>query len=242
MSTEREPASGQIGTLSEKPLHASLKKWYAGRGDRLEVSVDGYVIDLVRGDLLIEIQTRNFGAIKRKLVDLTTRHKVRLVYPIAQQKWIVKLAKAGVGQASRRKSPKKGTPEQIFEELVAFPKLLSNPNFSLELLLVHEEEARRYDAKRGWRRKGWVTQERRLLRVVDQRLILTPDDMRLQIPSELPEPFTTSDLAVALGRPRWLAQKMAYCLREMGAITPAGKRGRAMLYSGTFSSHSSGQV
>ena len=97
MSTEPERASSQIGTLNEKPLHASLKKWYAGRGDRFEVSVDGYVIDLVRDDLLIEIQTRNFGAIKRKLVDLTTRHKVRLVYPIAQQKWIVKLAKAGVG-------------------------------------------------------------------------------------------------------------------------------------------------
>ena len=235
MSTEPEQASGQIGTLNEKPLHASLKKWYAGRGDRFEAPVDGYVIDIVRGDLLVEIQTRNFVAIRRKLVDLTTRHKVRLVYPIAQQKWIVKLTNAGEGQESRRKSPKRGTPEQIFDELVAFPKLLSNPNFSLELLLIHEDEIRRYDAKRGWRRKGWVTQERRLLKVVDQRLFLTPEDMRVQIPSELPEPFTTSDLAGAIGRPRRLAQKMAYCLREMGAITHAGKRGRAMLYSRNFS-------
>ena len=41
-----------------KPLHASLKAWYAEAGDRFEVAVDGYVIDLVRDDLLIEIPDR----------------------------------------------------------------------------------------------------------------------------------------------------------------------------------------
>lgn len=231
MSIGVQQVSGQIGSLNEKPLHASLKKWYARPGDQFEASVDGYVIDIVRGDLLVEIQTRNFGAMRRKLVDLTARHKVRLVYPIAQQKWIVKLPKTGDDKESRRKSPKKGTLEQVFEELVAFPKLLSNPNFSLELLLVHEEEVRRYDGKRGWRRKGWVTEERRLLEVVDRRLLETPADMRAQLPAGLPEAFTTAELAVAIGRPRRLAQKMAYCLREMGAIASDGKRGRAILYN-----------
>jgi hypothetical protein len=161
MSTEPQQAPDQIGSLNEKPLHASLKKWYAGPTDQFEVSVDGYVIDIVRGDLLVEIQTRNFAAIKRKLVGLTAHHRVRLMHPIAQEKWIVKLAKEGEGQDSRRKSPKRGTLDQVFEELVSFPKLLSNPNFSLLLLLVHEEEVRRYDAKRGWRRADRLLFERR---------------------------------------------------------------------------------
>jgi hypothetical protein len=230
MSTEPQQVSDHIGSLNEKPLHASLKEWYARPADRFEVSVDGYVIDIVRDDLLIEIQTRNFTAIKRKLVGLTAHHRVQLMYPIAQEKWIIKLAKDGEGQDSRRKSPKRGKLHQVFEELVSFPKLLSNPNFSLLVLLVHEEEVRRHDARRGWRRKGWVTQERRLLDVVDQRLFETPEDMSALIPSELAEPFTTSDLAVAIGRPRWLAQKMAYCLREMDAIAHVGKRGNAILY------------
>jgi hypothetical protein len=233
MSTEPQQAPDQIGSLNEKPLHASLKKWYADPTDQFEVSVDGYVIDIVRGDLLVEIQTRNVAAIKRKLVGLTALHRVRLMYPIAQEKWIIKLPKEGDGKDSRRKSPKRGTLDQVFEELVSFPKLLSSPNFSLLLLLVHEEEVRRYDAKRGWRRKGWVTQERRLLDVVDQRLFETPEDMGTLIPSELAEPFTTSDLAVAIGRPRWLAQKMAYCLREMDVIARVGKRGNAILYERT---------
>ncbi len=38
-----------IGTLQENSLHAALKNWYAQPGDQLEIMVDGYVIDLVRG-------------------------------------------------------------------------------------------------------------------------------------------------------------------------------------------------
>ena len=44
-----------IGLLNEKELHASLKQWYARPGDRFEIPVDGFVIDIVRDDLLIEI-------------------------------------------------------------------------------------------------------------------------------------------------------------------------------------------
>jgi hypothetical protein len=51
------------------------------------------------------------------------------------------------------------------------------------------------------------------------------------LPAALPDPFSVSDLASASAQPRRLAQKMAYCLREMGAIEAVGKRGNAILYS-----------
>jgi hypothetical protein len=221
----------EIGTLNEKPLHVALKRWVARPGDRFEVSVGGFVVDVVRGDLLIEIQTRNFAGIKRKLAELTVHHAVRLVYPIAREKWIVKLAQDERTRLSRRKSPKRGIVEHVFEELVSFPKLLSNPNFSIEVLLIQEEETRRYDSTRGWRRRGWVTHERRLLEVVGQRLFETPTDIGELVPSAVVDPFTTSDLAAAMAKPRRLAQKMAYCLREMGIIMPVGKRGNAIVYT-----------
>jgi hypothetical protein len=220
-----------IGTLNEKPLHAALKEWYARPGDRLEVPVDGFVVDIVRDKLLIEIQTGNFAAIKRKLAALSSRHPVRLIYPIPKEKWIVKVSKNGNGYLGRRKSPKRGALEHLFVELVSFPKLLSNPGFSLDVVLTHEDELRRYDGRRAWRRKGWVVQERRLLTVVGHRAFKTPADMLTLLPADLIEPFTTSDLAVAIDQPRWLAQKMAYCLREMGAITSVGKQGNAFLYT-----------
>ena len=228
---QRSGEHNGIGTLNEKSLHAALKEWYAQPGDRLEVAVDGYVVDIVRGDLLIEIQTRNFSAAKAKLGDLASRHAVRLVYPIASEKWLVKLPREGTGQAARRKSPKRGRIEDLFTELVSVAPMLRESILSLEVVFTREEEIRRHDGKRGWRRRGWVTEERRLLEVVGQRRFDDPGDFGALVPCTLPQPFTTADLAQALRRPRRLAQRMAYCLREMGEIQPAGRRGRAVLYS-----------
>jgi hypothetical protein len=230
LAGQSQKSSRQISTLNEKPLHEALKQWYAKSGDKLEVSVDGFIIDIVRGGLLIEIQTQNFSAIRRKLEKLTVQHPVRLVYPIPCEKWITKLADNGNDPVSRRRSPKRGGFVHVFEELVRLPELLLNPNFSIELLLIQEEEVRRYDGIRGWRRRGWVTHERRLLKVVEQQVLKTPADMHTFIPSTLAEPFTVSDLAAAIDRPRRLAQKMAYCLRLMGCIAPSGKRGRSVQY------------
>lgn len=220
-----------IGTLNEKSLHTALKEWYAQPDDQFEVPVDGFVIDIVRADLLIEIQTANFAAIKRKAKMLVKDHPLRLVYPIPQDKWIVRLAKDGSGDVlGRRKSPKHGAVEHLFAELVRLPKLLANLNFTLEVLLTQEEEVRCYDGKRAWRRHGWVIQERRLLNVVGRRLFEVPGDLLGLLPADLPEPWTTADLAAGIGQPRWLARKMAYCLRKMGLAEPVGKQGNAILY------------
>ena len=110
-----------IGTLRERPLHASLKRWYARPGDRIEVAVDGYVIDLVRGDLLIEVQTRGFSSMRAKVAALLARgHRVRIVHPIAVDTWIVKVDDVGT-LLSRRRSPRHGDPSDAFAELVTSP-------------------------------------------------------------------------------------------------------------------------
>lgn len=223
----------KFSTLNEKSLHADLKRWYAQPDDRFEVSLDGFVIDIVHGDLLIEIQTRNFSALKKKLTTLVNNYPVRLVYPVEREKWIIKLPQDAHSKAQRRKSPKRGAVEHVFQELVYIPKLLAHPNFSLDVLLIQAEEDRRYDGKRGWRRNGWVTHERRLLAVVNQVHFETPADLGKLIPKTLEQPFTTGELAVAIAKPHRLAQKMAYCLRELHVIHPEGKRGNAILYTRT---------
>ncbi len=226
---DTKPAN-QISTLNEGPLHAALKNWYTRPGDRLEVSVEGFIIDIVRDGLLIEIQTGSLSSLKRKLPALADLQPIRLVVPIPQEKWIVRLADDGCSVLGRRRSPKRGAIEDIFGELVSFPRLLAHPNFSLEVLLTREEELRRYDLTRAWRRRGWVTLERRLLEVLDQQRFSTPGELAKRLPPCLEEPFSTADLAAAIARPRRLAQRMAYCLREMGEIEAVGKQGNAILY------------
>ena len=219
-----------IGTLQENALHAALKDWYAQPGDQLETMVDGYVIDLVRGELLVEVQTGNFSAIKRKLVKLLENHPVRLVYPIAAEKWIERLAADGVTRLGRRKSPKRGRVGDVFQELVRFPRLILHSNFTLEVLLVREEVVWREDGRGSWRRKGRSIADRRLLEVLSKTVFTGPDDFRELIPAGLPEIFTVRDLAVKSKQPRYLASKMAYCLREMEEIEQVGKRGQALAY------------
>ena len=219
-----------IGLLNEKPLHLSLKEWYAQPGDQLETAVDGFVVDIVRDGTLIEIQTGNFAAIKGKLTKLVRTYQIRLIYPIAQEKWIVKMPKGDGPGVSRRKSPKRGRFVDLFGQMVSIPQLLTNDNFSLEVLMIREEEARRLKGKRRWRRRGWSTEERRLLEVVDQRVFERPADWLAFLPQGL-ESFTSSDLAGATATSIDLAQKIAYCFRKAGLITLVGKQGRANLYT-----------
>jgi hypothetical protein len=231
-SSEATPAGSGIGTLREKSLHAALKAWYAQPGDQLEAPVDGYMIDIVRGDLLIEIQTRNFFAMKAKLAVLTSNHTVHLVHPIAAEKWIVRLAESGE-PLGRRKSPRRGRTDHLFTELVRFPGLMAHPNFTLEVLLVQEEETRIQDGKGAWRRKGWSIADRRLVGVIERLELRSPEDFRLFLPPGLPRPFTARDLAQARGIPAYLAGKMIYCLRVMGLVEITGRRGRSYLYQET---------
>jgi hypothetical protein len=194
------------------------------------VLVGKSLIDIVRGELLIEIQTANFGQLRRKLTRLVETHHVRLIYPIASQKWVVRTDAKGA-EIGRRKSPKRGKIEDVFGELVSIPKLMDHPNFSIEVLLIREEEIRRHAPGKAWRRRGWLRCERRLLDVVESRTFHGPADLAALLPEDLDEPFTTATLAQAKGIPRRLAQQMVYCLREMGQIQITGKKGNGLLYT-----------
>jgi hypothetical protein len=227
----------RIGTLQESSLHAALKAWYGRPGDEFEVRVDGAIIDIVRGKLLIEIQTRNFTHIKRKLARLTEHHRVRLIYPIAREKWIVKLDERMQAQISRRKSPKRGRVEQVFQEMVSIAPLVTRKNLSLELIFIREEEvwsmARRNHRRPSWRRGGWTRHDRRLIEVLETRVFKSPADYRALLPAELGQAFTNGDLSKTLGVSRPHAQRITYCMRHMGVIIPQGRRGYEVLYTVT---------
>lgn len=214
-----------IGVLREKSLHASVKTWYARPQDRMETPVDGYVVDIVRDDdLLVEIQTRSFSPLKTKLRKLTKTHSVRLVHPVAVEKWILKISEHGE-ELGRRKSPKRGRVEDVFRELVSIPDLMQHERFVLEVLMIREEEVRMYDGKGSWRHPEWRKEDRRLLEVVEQRRLSGPADAAALLPgaAALPRPFSNRQLATAAKLRLNLAGRMTYCLRKMGAIEVVDK-------------------
>lgn len=218
-----------IGTRNESSLHCAIKSWYWTPGDRFEVKVDGNVIDIVRGELLIEIQTKNFKAISKKLEKLLITHKVLLVYPIAKEKWITTTDDTGV-IIRRRKSPKKGILVDLFKELISIPDLINWDNFSLEVLITTEEELRRDDGLGSWRRKGVSIINRNLVSVIDKITFTHKKDFLRFLPEELPLEFTNKQLGKTLGVQTEKAGRATYCLKKMGLIKECGKKGRELLF------------
>jgi hypothetical protein len=221
--------TNRIGTLSERSLHADLKKWLSQPGDQVEVKVDGFFIDIVRDGLFIEIQTSNLGAMKRKLNKLLPHHLVLLVHPIAQEKWIVRETAVST-PISRRKSPKQGKMLDIFRELIRIPHLLGHPNLTIAVLLTQQEDVLRDDGQGSWRRKRWSLVDRRLLAVLSTHQLSIPADYLAILPITLPQPFTTRDLAETAVISPNLAQRIAYTLNQAGFIDEVGKQGRYKLY------------
>lgn len=220
-------ASSGIGQLAERSLHAALKEHLAQPGDRFEVKLGRYVIDIVRGDLLIEVQTRHLYALRPKLLRLLEEHRVHLVHPLPAERWIIREGRDG--RRTRRKSPKHATARDIFSELVRIPDLAAHPNLTLEVLLIREEQLWHDDGQGSWRRGRWSLIDTRLLGVAETVAFNHPADYLGLLPP-LPETFTNADLAKTKGWNAHLAGKATYALRAMGALASVGKRGRANLF------------
>lgn len=77
-----------IGTLSEKTIHAVVKNFYEPEETRQEVPVGGLVADIFTGTEIIEIQTRSFDKVRKKLDYFLPLYPVTIVYPLPRQKWI----------------------------------------------------------------------------------------------------------------------------------------------------------
>ncbi len=215
--------------MNERALHSETKKVYSLPGDQFEVKLDNYVVDILRGNLVIEVQTKNFSAIKGKLEALTKKHRVRLVYPLTEKKWIIYLTKENL-VISRRKSPKKGRLIDLFRELVMISHVVGDENFSLEVLLIDEEEVRCNDGKGSWRRRGVSIKERRLLQVNSRILFQSKTDYLKILPDSLNQVFTNKELSKLAKIPLRTARQITYCLRKSEAILLAPKRGRELAF------------
>ena len=219
-----------IGTLGEKSLHASLKGHFFQPGDQVEVEVEGYYIDIVRGNLLIEIQTKNFSAMKKKLTKLSQQHSILLIHPIAEEKWIVKQEEDGE-IVSRRKSPKRGRVEDMFRELLRIPEVVAKGNIRLWIALVSTEVTWVNDGQGSWRRKKWSIGDEVLLKVNEVIEFNTLSDYSRLIPRTLPNEFTNKELSKALGIQNTLAIKMSYTLRKMGILEVVRTEGKTNFHA-----------
>ncbi len=214
----------------ETSLHRQLKSLYCADQSQQEVTVAGYRIDGVVEGTLIEIQCASLGAIRNKIRALLAEHDVLVVKPLAAKKQLVKYTRKGGRAVSRRASPKHESFHDLFLDLVHFVDVFPHPRLTLEVLLTEQEEHRLPALKSRRTRKNYRVQDRCLSDVTDKLVLSDTADLSSLLPRGLPPQFTTAELAELCEIPRWLAQKMAYCLRQTGAVAQIGKRGNALIY------------
>ena len=214
----------------ESTLHRELKLLYGGSIEDVEVQVDGFRIDAVVDGKLFEIQQASLGAIREKVRTLLERHSVVVVKPLAARKRLIRRAKVNGPVISSRYSPRRESVFHLFEDLVYFVDVFPHKRLTLEVLLTEQEEHRISRVRRRRFGPDYRVEDRRLVQVDSIYSLKTVADLRALLPVTLASPFTTEDLAREAKIPRWIAQKMAYCLRKTGAVKDLGKKGRSLLY------------
>jgi hypothetical protein len=162
-------------------------------------------------------------------------HRLRIVHPIAVDRWIVQVEADGTF-LTRRRSPRHGALADIASELITFrsfwqppgsrSRSCSQPRRSTGILCPGCAGAA---AAGRCSSGGWST-------CSIGSCLAEPADLARLLPAGLPATFTTADLAAGLGRPRRVAQHVAYCLakarviegrrqtRPFGCVSPRPRR------------------
>lgn len=223
-----------IGTLGEKTIHAVLKNYYAPDCEMQEIPIENFVADIFTGTEIIEIQTRSFNVMRRKLDTFLKQYPVTIVHPIPRIKWVSWIDEE-TGEASpKRKSPKKGNPYQAFVELYKIRPFLKNENLHFKFALIDTEE---YRLLNGWSRdkkRGSERFDRIPLEFVEEVCIDRREDYMQFVPFDLPEPFTSREFAKCAKIPMRLANVVLLILTDLSVVTRVGKQGNCYLYELAF--------
>lgn len=158
------PLASHIGTLREKELHATLKRFLCPDPSCLECTVGDLlreeddkprhmVADILTEGQILEIQTGSLFPLREKLKWYLshTPCEVTVVHPIAAVKHLSWIHPENGSILSRRRSPKRGRVQDIAGELHWVSELIGDPRFSIRLLLVELEE---YRIANGWSKDG----------------------------------------------------------------------------------------
>lgn len=213
-----------IGTLGEMSVHAVLKAAYEPYADNREVAVGGYVADIVGEEGIIEIQTRDLWRLKEKLAAFLPVCHVTVVHPIYRTQWICR-TDPDTGEATRRRTPRRGRPSDILPELYSLREFLNHPHFQLRVV---ELEAERYDLGRARGKKKRL--DRVPLAFLGEVVLNDPADYRQLLPEELPEFFTAAEFGKALSLRIDSARMALGVLETLDLAERQGKRERRILY------------
>ncbi len=222
-----------IGTLSEKSVHAIMKYYYAPNPAYHEQKVGSFVADIMVDGEIMEIQTRAFQNLRRKLDAFLPGHEVTVIYPIAHTKWLSWIDPETGEVSAPRKSPKTGTVYRLIPELYKLKMYLKNERLHFMIPLIDVRETRLLN---GWsrdRKRGSHRDDGIPVGIFDEIRINTRQDYRILLPDSLPAEFTSGDYKRAARVSDTVASTALNILFSLELVERIGKKGNAYIYRAT---------
>lgn len=220
----------QIGTLSEKTVHAVVKNYYEPDEDKQEIPIEGLYADIFTGNEIIEIQTRSFDQVRKKLDRFLPEYPVTVVLPIPDTKWLIWIDEETGELTNPRKSPKKGSEYAAFKELYKIKPYLKKEGLTIVLLFLDMEE---YRLLNGWskdKKKGSSRYDGIPIQITREVRFESPSDYQILIPDSLEDEFTCAEFAKAVKINNRQANLVLNILFYLDVVKRTGKRGRAFVY------------
>ena len=231
---EKERVRLGIGTLSEKTVHAVLKKYLVPNEKCHEIKCGRYVADILIDGEIMEIQTANFNRLRDKLKEFLKDKEVTIVYPIPHIKWLIWIDEKTGELSEKRRSPKKGSYYEVFHELYKIKMFLKASNLHFRLILIDVEEYRLLNGYSLDKKRGSHRYDRIPVELVEDKLLNNKEDFKELVPEELQEPFTVKMFQKATKLSLKKAGTAVNVLAHLGVIKQVGKEKNAYLYERNF--------
>lgn len=227
----RKEGKGQIGMLGEKTLHSALKYYYEPDETKHERELAGFLADILNGEGVTEIQTRNLFSMKRKLRAFSGLVPVTVVHPVIRTRGLIYLDPQTGELSKRRVSPRHGRPEDAFSELVHIREELALPRLRFMILLVDADEYRIKDGLETRRGKKPLKFELVPRGIAGEYALENNGDYLRLLPEGLERSaFTVRELAECARLPERTASAMCAVMLARGALERK-KEGKRFVYS-----------
>ena len=213
------PRTAGVGTLSERLLHRILKNYLDPCHENHEVSYLGSIVDIMNGEGVTEIQTRDLIRLSPKLEKLLPDTPVTVVYPITRIKTLCWLDPETGETTPPRRSPRRGRPSDALPELSRIRHYIGDKNLTVRIFMLDTEEYKELNG-RGADRKHYATRYERLpTELADIITLRNVSDYKQLIPDTLPDEFSAKDfnrLTALRGRRAYFSLKL---LLDLGLLT-----------------------
>lgn len=232
-----------IGTLSEKQMHAAIKKYICPDESKHELKIQNsqhyigsnetknrkFVADVLDGNTIYEIQTGSLAPLKEKIewIIENTTYNIVLIHPMPENLYVSYIDENG-NISPRRKSNQSKKLKHIVGELYHIKSFINNPRFTLIALMIEADQYRKRNTqKKRARTKKYETIPSSL---ICAHIFNCASDYRVFLPDSLKDEFTVKQFSMASGILGIDAYSIVKLLVELGHLEECGNIGRAKAY------------